>query len=91
MITNKEILKFIDSTSYLYSNYTYSKLKDNATLELIETIIEHSGKELGESVLILMSVIKYLYNERDAFKKLEKNDEFSHFISQNREIEKSIL
>ena len=85
MTTNNEILKFIDSTSYLYSNYTFSKLKEEVTLELIRFIIHRSGKELGESVLILLSVIKYLFGEKQVFQKLEESNGFIPFISQNRE------
>jgi hypothetical protein len=85
MQNSAEILYFIDNTKYLYPNYIYNQLKKEGTLTFIRDILNHSGKELSEAVLILISVIKYTYKVGNAFSKLEETHSFQEYLEENYE------
>jgi hypothetical protein len=85
MTERNKIIEFIDTLSALLPGYILSQLKKKESLELISQVIESSGKLLGESVIVMISIIKYLWNTRNAFAELEASDAFIDFIQRNRQ------
>jgi len=86
MKKNDSIDHFIDNSAYLYPAYICEQLKKAGSHKLIQGIMERSGKELSEAVLILVSVIKYTFPGGNAFARLEETDSFQQYIDDNQDL-----
>ncbi|MCK4763875.1 MAG: hypothetical protein KAW12_16855 [Candidatus Aminicenantes bacterium] len=58
-------------------------MKREENLDFISKIIDKSGKEISEAVLVFLSAVKYISKEGDVFAKLEETDSFQEYIEDN--------
>ncbi len=79
----EQILKFIDRIGVLHPDYIVKQLKTNTSLGLIEEIIQKSGKEASEAVLVLLAAVHYLMDDVRAVDKLKEKDSFLEYIKEN--------
>lgn len=84
-----DILHFIElayqTPSTMWSEYIYSQLKKNVSLELIEEICKKSDKKVSEAVLVFLSAIRYVSRNMEALNYLEESDRYPDFIEKNRD------
>jgi hypothetical protein len=73
----------IEKNRYIWSEYIINKLKEDPSIRLIDDIVKCTGKQLGEALMLLICIIRYIMNENDALDYLEKDDIFTAFLDEN--------
>ena len=76
----QKILDVIENTSYLYTDYILKQLKNESCLKFISKIMDSSGKEISEAIIVFLTAIKFIYNDSRAFAKMEQSDNFHDFL-----------
>ena len=75
-----KILAFIETFSYAFPEYILKQAKKEKTLHLITQVMNRTGKELSEAVILTLSLIKYILRDGEAFVLLEETKSFQHFM-----------
>jgi hypothetical protein len=79
----KSIIDFIEKFKYLFSDYIAAQLLSPPVLALITEVMDRSGKQPSEAVLLLLHSIKYLSHDERALELLEQRDGFRDFLTKH--------